>query len=200
MVIDKMTEGVPCYHLQHVNVIGDFTRNVWKDRISEYNLNVIVNSVCTNPSAGIGNVLGTYFNTVACAHRSHVNLVTIKRYGHENHNHTVFFDALIEDIITPASSQHPVIPISGLDVYNNTNGMDRARAICVCETNCWSNLESPWLSDISYISSRMRLALDKYDREVVDHDMGTVLGHAKDRATNNSIGSYLPIVPDVAIQ
>lgn len=202
-VYQKLHNKVPCFHLQHVNVVSDFMRSVWKEHIESYGIDVLVNSICSNPSVGIGNLLGTYFNSISCAMRTGVNVITMKKYEHSHQNHTIFYDNLVEDAISLSSKdREKVIPVPTSLLpkdHDSSTGIGRVKDICVCESNCWSNSDSPWLANIPYISKRMRRALDAYDKEVVDHEVGTLLHHINDRTTA-APGQYLPIIPDVSIQ
>ena len=135
----------------------------------------------------VGNSLGNYFASVACAHVTGMHFVSIKERHDNNNFHRVF------PMIIP--HENP-LPDNQHELYQKTISEK-----CTCEMFCW-RAGQPWEKIIPFIRDTMRRALDTQlvvsSGGVFPQYSGFELSTETDTFTVPA-KTFLPLFPDVAI-
>jgi hypothetical protein len=159
----------------------------------------------------LGNKLGNYFTEVACAEASGLNFISAHKQWDISGAHTnmtskdgelirhsgammmesqrkAFLEALPDVIVHPTP------------VNSTAEGNKRVAELCKCGRYCWSEPDAPWVNNTAVIKKYLRKALHAYmDSSESVLKEGTTISPDTDM-TNAPSGSFLPILPDVAIQ
>ena len=177
----------------------------------------------------LGNRLGNYFNEIACAEASGMHFVAVQRHWDTlqaikglNMKIDVSNDNNAHTNITTADSFHSNKQkkgkggVDGIDshrlaflnalpsVFVHPNPVDEKTARskieneCKCTRYCWHDKDAPWIKKLPSIRSYIRAAVTAY-LDTFEPDFGTVVDPETD-FTNAASGTFLPVIPDAAIQ
>ena len=108
-----------------------------------------------NPNA-IGNFLGAYFDSIACAAETGTHFVGVKKelLGHDRSIHEKFYDGLPDIIVNPKPVDHKT-------------AVENVKRVCSCDRFCWRKGEV-WEKQIplirNVIDRSLRLHLTMTDK------------------------------------
>ena len=194
--------------------------------ISSSSLQTLVYPFCL-VTTELGNRLGNYFNEIACAEVSGLHFVAVQRHWdtisaikglnmkldttNDNNAHTN---------ITADSNNgnngnkhrkangvdlHRLAFLNALPsvlVHPNPSDEKTARAKieteCKCSRYCWHDRDAPWVKKLDSIRLYIRRAVSAY-LDTFQADYGTTVDPETD-FTNAQSGTFLPLIPDAAIQ
>jgi hypothetical protein len=166
-----------------------YKKKFWEPYIQNLPILVLVMDWHTNR---LGNFLGTYFDSIACAEVTGMHYVGVRKklVGHEDNHEEKFWQALPELIV----HNNPVTPEEALKLIDQR---------CSCDRYCWT-ADDPWrfiLPNISRIMEhglQLHLSMTAKHQDVMIRDSGFHLNPKID-LTNSLPGTVLPLIPDVAI-
>lgn len=171
-----------CIYVEPGSAIECYVSGQWKSYL--HGLNVLVHSPCLG-SDSMGNYLGSYFESIACADLAGLHYLSVAKVyeANSNHNQTAFTSNLPNYIENR-------IPVSAHQVGESL------KKHCPCASSCHEQASSAWVSRLHVIRSIFIQALQSH----LSHSStakNTVVNE-NDIATEVK-GSVLPLIPDVAI-
>eukprot|EP01041_Mallomonas_annulata_P005188 gene5188-10376_t len=177
----------------------DPPRNLVKDKWGRY-LNdkpALIFPFCANILHTLGNYLGDYFNSIGCAFLSQSDFLVVRNIQGLTEDN---LDSLKKNAGFPFLNALPdYIPHYSPSNLTYSKSIVQSKCLDICEYFCWTYENAPWLSIISQIKQIMRYALQYQITSTPNASLeGTILKDSSDRSTL-PLGSYLPLVPDVAI-
>jgi hypothetical protein len=181
------------------------------DRFGLEGTNTLVYPFCLKTKE-LGNKLGNYFTELACAHAVGLNFVTVHKQWDLEGAHTNITDKSGQ-ILSKISANDmkkkskiafleglPQIIVHPTPVATVQEGRSQAEKLCKCNRYCWQDPHAPWVNQTSIIATTLRKAIKSYTDSIPEvMAAGTVLSADTDM-TNAKPDTFLPIVPDVAIQ
>jgi hypothetical protein len=171
-----------CIYIDPSSAIQSWVSGQWTS--SSYGLNVLVHSPCLG-SDSMGNYLGSYFETIACADLAGLHYLSVAKVYEANLNHTqTAFTANLPNYIENR------IPVSADQVGESL------KKYCPCANSCHEHASSAWVSRLHVIRSIFIQALLGH----LSHSstVRNTVVNENDIATEVE-GSVLPLIPDVAI-
>jgi len=165
-----------------------YLRGFWQPWIKEKPIIVL----CMRFDVGsLGNFLGTYFDSIACAAEAGLHFIGVKKrfLGHEESLNERFYDALPSVIAHP----HPV---------DNYTAITNINEKCQCKRYCWRKYD-PWSFQIPLIRHiitngiNLHLAMRDMHNKTVEEN-GLMIYPTVDLSTE-PVDTPLPLIPDVAI-
>lgn len=171
-----------CIYIDPITAIESYVSGQW--RSFSHGQNVLVHSPCLG-SDSMGNYLGSYFETIACADLAGLHYLSVaKVYEAKSRHIQPPFIKFLPDFIENKIPAHAGQVGESLKKY------------CPCATSCHEQASSAWVSRLQVIRTIFVQAL---------------LSHLADTSTAKSTvvnrndisteveGSVLPLIPDVAI-
>ena len=171
-----------------MNTRDDYLEGIWRSELG--NVPALVYPFCVD-SHSLGNYLGIYFNEVACALGSGAHFISTRTSDalffvprNTTGDHSKFF-AVLPSIIV---NENPLL---------QEEVKKKMREVCKCDRFCWSDKDGPMFKNLPWTVKHVRNAIESY-LSTINISTGTILTTDTDITT--APGSFLPIIPDVAIQ
>jgi len=184
-----------CYGTKNSRTKQEYQSGTWKQYLR--NLNVLVYPFCLTTNE-LGNRLGNYFTEIACAEASGLHFIAV-------HKAWDLVGSFTGNYTNERVDKQKLAFLNGLpDIIVHKNPLDRAQADskikseCKCTRYCWGEASAPWVNRTSSIKDYLRVALKAYN-DTIEVTEQTHVSPDVD-VTNAKPGTFLPIIPDVALQ
>ena len=199
---DIHEQEVPFCYNGHSGTKQVYASKKWKLLMSKYGGGeTLVYPFCLMTKE-LGNKLGNYFNELACAEVSGLNFLSTHKQWDLTGSHTAnttshnsqlpidlhkraFLNALPDIVAHPSPVPEEV-------------AVKRMNSLCKCTRYCWGDARAPWVNNTASIKKYLRVAVAAY-LSTIDESEGTLISPDTD-ISNVQPGTFLPIVPEVALQ
>eukprot|EP01041_Mallomonas_annulata_P009678 gene9678-20123_t len=222
------SESKKC-HYYPAHAHEEFFSNKWEKVTSSFKAGpVFVYSPCMS-AYNLGNSLGNYLNELACAISANVYIIVATKiwdypfmpfefkgngrshtkesskqhrttgigpHTQQLDKHLLTFFEILPNVYGPTLTIHPKAKNESL------SASQALETFCSCERYCWTDAKAPWIQNADMIGELMNMALDAHlAANESQIEKGTIIHHGEDADLSSAPpDTFLPIVPDVAIQ